>query len=103
MPQFAVYRNPGRNPEIPFVVQIQSSRLERAAGRVVMPFVRRSGTAPPDHSLTPHLRVEGEDVFANPFDLATVPASRLGNVLYVLPERDQDAIIRALDELVIRS
>ena len=49
MPQFAVYRNPGRNPEIPFVVQIQSSRLERAAGRVVMPFVRRSGTAPPDH------------------------------------------------------
>jgi len=53
MPQFAVYRNPGRNPDIPFVVQIQGSRL--------------------------------------------------GNVLYVLPERDQDAIIRALDELVIRS
>jgi len=42
MPQFAVYRNPGRNPDIPFVVQIQSSRLERVAGRVVMPLVRRS-------------------------------------------------------------
>jgi len=103
MPQFAVYRNPGRNPDIPFVVQIQGSRLELAAGRVVMPLVRRSGAVPPDHSLTPYLRVEGEDVFANPFDLATVPASRLGNVLYVLPERDQDAIIRALDELVMRS
>lgn len=103
MPQFAVYRNPGRNPDIPFIVQIQSSRLERVVGRVVMPLVRRSGTVPPDHPLTPHLRVEGEDVFANPFDLATVPASRLGDVLYVLPERDQDAIIRALDELVMRS
>lgn len=103
MPQFAIYRNPGRNPDIPFIVQIQSSRLERVAGRVVMPLVRRSGIAPPDHPLTPHLRVEGEDVFANPFDLATVPASRLGNVLYVLPERDQIAIIRALDELVMRS
>jgi toxin CcdB len=103
MPQFAVYRNPGRNPDIPFIVQIQSSRLERGLGRVVMPLVRRAGTVPPVHPLTPHLRVEGEDVFANPFDLATVPASRLGNVLYILPERDQDAIIRALDELVMRS
>lgn len=102
MPQFAVYRNPGRNPHIPFVVQIQSSHLERAMGRVVMPLVQRSGTAAPHHPLTPHLRVEGEDVFANPFDLATIPASRLGEVLSVLPERDQDAIIRALDELVMR-
>ena len=103
MPQFAVYRNPGSNPDIPFVVQIQSSRLERVAGRAVIPLVRRSGAAPPNHPLTPHLRVEGEDVFANPFDLATVPASRLGNVLNILPERDQDAIIRALDEFVMRS
>ena len=104
MPQFAVYRNPGSNPDIPFVVQIQSSRLERVMGRAVMPLVRRSsGAEPPDHPLTPHLHVEGEDVFANPFDLATVSASRLGNVLCVLPERDQNAIIRAIDEFVMRS
>jgi toxin CcdB len=43
-----------RNPDIPFVVQIQNSRLERMLGRVVIPFVRRSGTAPPDHPLTHH-------------------------------------------------
>lgn len=102
MTQFSVYRNPGRNPDIPFVVQIQGSRLERMAGRVVMPLVRRTGASPPDHPLTPYLTIEGEDVFANPFDLATVPASRLGNALSVLPEKDQDAIIRALDELILR-
>lgn len=103
MPQFAIYRNPGRNRDIPFVVQIQSSRLERSAGRVVMPLVRRSAGKPADHPLTPHLHVEGEDVFANPLDLATVPVEQLGTVLGILPEREQDAIIRALDELVSRA
>ncbi|AQT05760.1 CcdB family protein [Acetobacter persici] len=103
MPQFAIYRNPGRNRDIPFVVQIQSSRLERSVGRVVIPLVRRSGSTPPDHPLTPHLHVEGEDVFANPFDLATVPAARLGIVVGILDEHDQDKIIRALDELVSKA
>jgi toxin CcdB len=103
MPQFAIYRNPGRDRDIPFVVQIQSSRLERSLGRVVMPLVRRSGTTPPDHPLTPHLHVEGEAVFANPFNLATVSATRLGKTLNVLTEPEQDAIIRALDELVSRA
>ncbi|GBQ28792.1 CcdB cytotoxin-like protein [Gluconacetobacter azotocaptans] len=103
MPQFAIYRNPGQNRNIPFVMQIQSSRLERSVGRVVMPLVRRSGTSPPDHPLTPHLEIEGENVFANPFDLATVPAARLGAAVGILPERDQDMIIRALDELVSRA
>ncbi|MEE8663146.1 MAG: CcdB family protein [Acetobacter sp.] len=103
MPQFTIYRNPGRNRDIPFVVQIQSNRLDRSLGRVVMPLVKRSGSAPPNHPLTPHLHVEGEEVFANPFDLATVPAARLGAVVGVLAEPDQDMIIRALDELVSRA
>jgi len=103
MPQFAIYQTPGRNRDIPFVVQIQSNRLERSVARVVMPLVRRYGTAPPDHPLTPHLHVEGEDVFANLFDLATIPAARLGADVGVLAERDQDTIIRALDELISRT
>lgn len=68
-----------------------------------MPLVRRSAGKPTDHSLTPHLHVEGEDVFANPLDLATVPVARLGMVLGILPERNQDAIVRALNELVSRA
>lgn len=103
MPRFAIYRNPGRNRDIPFVVQIQSNRLERSTGRVVIPLIRRIGSAPPDHPLTPHLYVEGEDVFANPLDLATIPATRLGTAVGVLAEPDQDTIIRALDELISRA
>lgn len=100
MPQFAIYTNPGRNRDILFVVQVQSSRLDRSVGRVVLPLVRRSPNAPPDHPLTPHLTVDGHDVFANPFDLATVPASKLGPVLGVIPERYQDVLVRAIDELI---
>ncbi|AQS85888.1 MAG: CcdB family protein [Acetobacter aceti] len=103
MPQFAIYRNPGRNRGIPFVVQIQSNRLERSVGRVVMPLVRRSGSALPDHPLTPHLHVEEEDVFANPLDLATVPATRLGAAFGILGKHDQGKIIRALGELVSKA
>lgn len=90
MPQFAINRNPGRNRDIPFVDQIQSNRLKRSVSRVVMSLVRRSGAEPPDHPLTPHLHVEGEDVFANPFDLATVPAARLGTDLGGRLGREQD-------------
>jgi len=103
VPQFAVYRNPGRNEHIPFVVQIQSTRLDRSVGRVVMPLIRRDNAAPPDHAMTPHLTVRGEDVYANPLDLATVPAARLKDILAILPDRDQDRIIQAIDEMVSRA
>ena len=103
MPQFAVYSNPGRNRAIPFVVQIQSGRLESSFGRVVIPFVICTSAAPPDHPLTPRLMVEGQEVFANPFDIATIPVGRLGPPMFVLAERDQDKISRALDDLVSRA
>lgn len=81
-----------------------STRLDRSIGRVVMPLVRCGGYGmPPDHPLTPHLTVQGQAVYANPLDLATVPARRLGGVLAILPERDQARIIRALDEMDSRA
>lgn len=101
--QFALYRNPGRNRAVPFVVQIQSNRLERSLGRLVMPLVARAVGAPPDHPLTPRLVIEGQELFADPFDIATLPAVRLGPPLGALSERDQDKIIRAPDELVSRA
>lgn len=85
------------------MVQIQSNCLDRSLGRVVIPLVTCTSRAPPDHPLTPRLLVDGHDVFANPFDLATVPASRLGEAVAILSERDQDRIIRAVDELVSRA
>jgi toxin CcdB len=103
MPHFAVYANPGRNEAIPFVVQIQSTRLDRSLGRVVMPLVRRGEGAPPDHALTPHLVVQGHAVYANPLDIATVPAARLKYVLAILPDGDQDRIMQAIDEMASRA
>lgn len=103
MPQFGIYRNPGRNREILFVVQIQSTRLDRSVGRVVLPLVQRGSGAPPDHPLTPHLTVRGRDVYANPLDMATIPTARLGEVLETLPERMQDQIVRAIDEMISRA
>lgn len=90
MPQFGVYRNPGRDKGVPFVVQVQSTRLDRTRGRVVLPLVERGADTPPDHPLTPHLTILGREVYANPLDIVAVPAARLGNVLELLPGRMQE-------------
>lgn len=103
MPQFAVYRNPGRNERIPFLVQVQSSRLDWSLGRVVMPLIRSGPGTPPDHALTPHLSVQGQAVLADPLNVVTVPVRRLGDALEVLSERDQDRVMRALDEMASRA
>ncbi len=103
MSQFTVYRNPGRNLTIPFVVQVQSSRIDRVPGRVVIPLVRRGNDAPPEGSLTPYLDVLGEAVYANPLDLATFLAHRLQSIGAVLPEPDQDRIMKSIDEMLSRA
>ena len=103
MPQFAVYRSPGRTQDIVFVVQVQSSRLDQRLGRVVLPLVRCGRGAPPDHALTPHIRVQGQTVYANPLELATVPVARLGKLLEILQEADQDRVVQAIDEMISRA
>ena len=103
MPQFAVYRYPGQNPHIPFVVQVQSSRLDRNAGRVVMALVRVGPKSSRDHALTPHLAVQGESVYANPLNMTSLMAGRLTNVLEVLSEHAQDRIILAIDARISRA
>lgn len=84
-------------------MQIQSTQLERAVGRVVLPLVERRADSPANHPLTPHLMVLGKAVYANPFDLAAVPASRLGDALTTLAETEQKLVIRAVDELISRA
>ena len=73
MSQFAVFPNPKRDRQIAYVVQIQTNRFNHTKGRVVMTLIRRTATSPPDHPITPHLTVLGVPVFANPFDIVTVP------------------------------
>ena len=103
MTQFSVYQNPGRNADVPFFVQVQSGRLGRSPGRVVIPLHRCGLLAPGDHPLTPHLIVQGQAVYANPLNLATIPVVTLKQALELLQERDQDRIIRAIDEMISRA
>lgn len=103
MAQFSVFRNPGRNAAVPFVVQIQSGRLARSLGRVVVPLVLHGADGPSDHPLTPCMTVQGRLVHANPLDVATVPARRLGDPIEILTEADQDRVMRAMDEMLSRA
>ncbi len=102
MAQFDVVRNPGRQREhIPFVVLLQSSRFDRAATRLVAPLVLM-GFAPRDaHYLAPRFVIDGQEVVLDVFNLATLPADRLGAVVAVLTDEGaRAAIARAMDELL---
>jgi len=47
--------------------------------------------------------VRGESVFANPLDVVTISVKRLGRVLAMLSDPDQDRIIRSIDEMISRA
>ncbi len=102
MAQFDVFRNPGRQREaIPFVVSLQNRRFDRWATRLVAPLLLRrlAGTAP--HYLAPHFTMAGQEVVLDVFNLATIPANRLGAVVATLDdEESRGKIIRAIDELI---
>ena len=101
--QFDVSRGPGGDPAIPFVAQIQSSRLDRTSTRVVIALVRVTPASPGDGRVTPHFMVLGQAVHADPLNRATIPLSRLGAALTVRSDADADRIIAALDEMISRA
>jgi toxin CcdB len=100
LPQFDVHLTPGRpRPLTPFVVDLQSNRLARAASRLVVPLVLARPR--PELYLAPRVTVLGRLVFLDVFNLATIPADRLGPaVAAIVRDEDRTAIIRAIDELL---
>lgn len=82
------------------MVQVQSTRLDRSLGRVVVPLPFGSQNSVRDHALTPHVVVLNQVVFADVLNMATLPSARLGRSLMVLDERDQDRVIQAIDEMI---
>lgn len=102
MAQFDVYKNPGRQSDsIPFVVSLQNRRFDRGSTRFVAPLVLRrlAGTQP--HYLAPHFTVAGQELVLDVFNLATLPANRLGGPIASLAdEESRRKIIRAIDELI---
>jgi toxin CcdB len=102
MAQFDVHRNPGRQREtIPYVVVLQSSRFDRSTTRFVGPLVTVRHAAVREHYLAPRFAVMGEEVMLDVFNLATLPAERLGQPVASLGDEEaRTRLTRALDELL---
>jgi toxin CcdB len=103
MAQFDVYRTPGgRNSAIPYVVSLQWTRLDHLATRLVAPLaLRNAAPAIENHHLTPCFELQGQQLWLDIFNLATVPVVRLDHKVGSLADEDsRSKIIRALDELV---
>ena len=102
MAQFDVYKNPGRQREaIPFFVSLQNQRFDRGPSRFVAPLVLRRLAEMEPHYLAPHFTVAGFELVLDVFNLATLPANRLGEAVASLgDEESRSKIIRAIDELI---
>jgi toxin CcdB len=104
LPQFDVFRSPGRRESIPYVVSVQATRLERAASRLVLPLVEPAALGLEEHWLTPRVTVAGRQFLANPFDIATLPLARLGAPVASLADEESAArLLRAIDEFISRA
>lgn len=100
MPQFDVYRNPGRTKDvIPFVLSVQSERWAGGPDRVVVPLVLASEIGYPDRTLNPQFTVAGIQVVMNPLQTASIPKRVLGNAVASL-DAEHVRIIGALDALI---
>lgn len=102
MAQFDVFANPGqRRGVVPFVVALQNARYDRAATRFVAALVLQAAIRVEAHWLAPAFTVAGQDVVLDLFNLATVPASRLGTpVASLANEESRMKLVRALDEFL---
>lgn len=100
MARFDVHRNTARNAAAtPFVVVLQSSRLDRHARRLVAPLVPIGPGYPGDHpDLTPVFTVDGRDVALEPMLTQSIPRQVLGPIVGSLAgDGDSDRIIKAID------
>lgn len=102
MAQFDVHHNPGRQREaIPYVVVLQSDRLGRSVTRFVAPLIRQSAAPVEAHYLAPQFIVDGTQVVLDVFNLATIPADRLGPpVASLAADEARTKLVRAMDEFL---
>jgi toxin CcdB len=105
MAQFDVHQNRGRNRvAIPYVVAVQSSRLDSLPTRLVIPLVLPSPSYRRDPRLAPALMVEGREVVLHAWEMQAVPLNALGPVVASLADDNAAAqIIGAIDEVISRA
>ena len=99
MAQVDVVKNPGRERDaIPFVVVLQNARYDRGA-RFVAPLVLSKLINIVEHYLAPRFTVHGVEAVLDVFNLATLPADRLGTPVGSLPDEGSRAkLMWALDK-----
>jgi len=104
MAQFDVHANPGaRQSDIPFIVVVQSRRLDRSKRRVVAPLVdRRIFSRIDEPHLNPTFLVSGRHVVLDPLQIVSVAADILGPPVGSLIDFGDD-IIAALDIVITRA
>ena len=103
MAQFDVHRNPGRHRDsIPFVVVVQSGLYKDYRRRVIVPLVSKSSLGKVTNPrLNPTFRIKGQSVVLHPLEIVSVASESLGAFVRSL-EKEGDAIIAALDEMLTR-
>lgn len=100
MAQYDVFRNPGKNQAIPYVVDIQSPSLAGYYRRMVIPLVLRTELKQVHHlTLNPVFMVEQRQCVLHPLEMVSVPASHLGKPLLSLSEH-ASTIMNAIDMLI---
>jgi toxin CcdB len=100
MGQFDVHLNQGRTRNsVPFVLVIQSDRLESSTHRIVVPLVLRSELGILDRHLNPSFTVDDQVVVMDTLQLVSLPAKALGQKVCTL-DQDHLSIIRAIDALI---
>ena len=100
MAQYDVFKNPGKNPAIPYVVDVQSPLLNGYYRRMVIPLVLRAELKDIHHpALNPVFVIERKQCVLHPLEMVSVPANRLGEPLFSLSEH-ANTIINAIDMLI---
>ncbi|GDX81829.1 CcdB cytotoxin-like protein [Deltaproteobacteria bacterium] len=103
MAQFDVHRNTGaQRTDIPFVVVVQSKRLDNYRRRVVIPLVRTAVAGSPEPTLNPSFVVDSQEVVLHPLEIVSVAVERLGDHVGNLAH-DGDRIIAAIDLVITRA
>ena len=103
MAQFDVHRNLGAHRrEIPFVVIVQSQRLDAYRRRLVIPLVAAEAVKAVEPSLNPSFHIENLEVVLHPLEMVSIAVDRLGERVGTL-RGEGDRIIAAIDIVISRA
>ncbi len=103
MAQFDVHRNLAANrQDIPFMVVVQSQRLDSYRHRLVVPLVANVPPPKGEAAMHPTFRVESVDVLFYPLQMAAVSVDKLGPKVASLAT-EGDRIIAAIDMVITRA